>query len=335
MSMTSRNLSQTQLNSPFLLAPAGKDYLWGGERLRLEYGKQILTKDGCEQLHPLAETWECSTHPEGVSVVASGRNKGRLLSELIRENPHFLGTHPQNTEGLPVLIKLIDAAKDLSIQVHPDDAYALAREGQPGKTEMWYVLDAQPGATLVYGFLHDITEETLRESIRKGTIAKHLQRVPVKKDDVFMLHPGTVHAIGGGVLLAEIQQCSNVTYRLYDYDRVDKNGEKRPLHIDKACEVLNRKEQPMVRQQLRVMRYQKGSASEILCRCEYFQVDRVLVSSCYRCVVENTSFQVFLVLEGMLQIGELKVKKGDCVFLPANAGEITVSGKGQFLKVSC
>lgn len=328
MSMTSRSLSQAQLNSPFLLAPVGKDYLWGGERLRKELGKQI-------ELYPLAETWECSTHPDGVNVVASGCFAGRLLSEVLKENPHMLGSHPRGEEGLPVLIKFIDAAKDLSIQVHPNDAYAMSVEGQPGKTEMWYVLDAEPGATLVYGFSHDITEEMLRKSLEEGTISKHLHRIPVKKDDVFMLQPGTVHAIGQGVLLAEIQQCSNVTYRLYDYGRVDKNGERRPLHIDKACDVLNRKEQPVVRPQMRVMRYQKGSASEILCRCEYFQVDRILVSHSYHCIVEDTSFQVFLILDGELQIGELAVKKGDCVFLPANTGEITVTGKGQFLKVCC
>lgn len=335
MSMTSRNSSQTELNSPFLLAPVGKDYLWGGQRLRHEYGKQIMAGDGLGFLNPLAETWECSTHPEGISVVASGCQAGRLLSEVLKENPHFLGTHPQSREGLPVLIKFIDAAKDLSIQVHPDDAYAMRVEGQSGKTEMWYVLDAEPGAALVYGFSHDITEEKLRESLSEGTVSKYLQRIPVKKDDVFMIYPGTVHAIGKGVLLAEIQQCSNVTYRLFDYDRVDKNGEKRPLHIDKACDVLNCKEQPIVRQQMRVMRYQKGSASEVLCRCEYFQVDRVLVSSCYHCVIENTSFQVFLILDGALMIGELSVKKGDCVFLPANMGEINISGRGQFLKVCC
>ena len=236
---------------------------------------------------------------------------------------------------LPILIKFIDAAKDLSVQVHPDDDYAWQHEKQSGKTEIWYVLEAEPGAKLIYGFSHDITREQLVESLQSGKIMNHLQQIPVRKNDVFFIRPGTVHAIGKGVVVAEIQECSNVTYRLYDYDRIDKNGEKRPLHIDKALDVLHLERTPQVRQQMRLMRYQPGAAREILCRCQYFQVDRVLVTEQYRCKVESTSFQVFLVLEGKLQIGELSVEKGDCVFLPADCGEVTVRGKGQMLQVFC
>ncbi|MCM1560575.1 MAG: class I mannose-6-phosphate isomerase [Butyrivibrio sp.] len=326
--MTNRSTSWKELNSPILLAPAGKDYLWGGMRLAREYGKQM-------PFRPLAETWECSTHPDGLSTVASGIYKGRTLAEALKEQPQWLGSHPKGGEGLPVLIKFIDACEDLSIQVHPDDEYALTHEGQLGKTEMWYVLEAEPHASLIYGFSHDMEEAELCTSLKQKKIFKHLQQVPVKKDDVFMILPGTVHAIGGGVLLAEIQECSNVTYRLYDYDRIDKNGEKRALHVERALQVLNMKEQPLARRQMRVMRYQPGSASEVLCRCEYFQVDRVLVTGGYQCLIEKTSFQVFLVLEGSLQVGELSVKKGDCVFLPAGCGEVTVSGRGQLLKVCC
>lgn len=325
---TNRSMNWKELNSPILLAPAGKDYLWGGRRLKEEYGKEL-------PLAPLAETWECSTHPDGPSRIASGIYKGRTLAEALKEQPQWLGTHPKGGEGLPVLIKFIDASKDLSIQVHPDDSYALAHEGQLGKTEMWYVLEAEPQASLIYGFSHDMDEKKLLDSLERGTIFTHLQQVPVRKDDVFMILPGTVHAIGGGVLLAEIQECSNVTYRLYDYDRVDKSGEKRPLHINQALQVLNMREQPLVRRQMRVMRYQPGSASEVLCRCEYFQVDRVLVTGCYQCQVESTSFQVFLILEGDMQLGEMSLKKGDCVFLPAGCGEVTVSGRGQLLRVCC
>ena len=196
---TSRSTNWKELNSPMLLAPAGKDYLWGGRRLAGEYGKEL-------SLEPLAETWECSTHPDGLSVIASGAYRGRTLAEALREQPQWLGTHPKSGEGLPVLIKFIDAAKDLSIQVHPDDAYALVHEGQAGKTEMWYVLEAEPQASLIYGFSHDMEEERLLRSLEQGTLFTHLQRVPVQKDDVFMILPGTVHAIGGGVLLAEIQE---------------------------------------------------------------------------------------------------------------------------------
>lgn len=328
-------MSWKELNKPILLRPVGKDYLWGGSRLREKYHKNLPQE-------PLAETWECSTHPDGVSIVASGAYQGQPLYEVLRIHPEWLGSHPgsmnaqlQNHGELPVLIKFIDAAKDLSVQVHPDDVYAGLHENQSGKTEMWYVLEAEPEAKLIYGFTHDITREQLLESLQNGKIMHHLQQIPVHKNDVFFIRPGTVHAIGKGVVVAEIQECSNVTYRLYDYDRIDKNGEKRPLHVEKALDVLNLKRTPQVRQQMRLMRYQPGSASEILCRCRYFQVDRVLISEMYRCKVESISFQVFLILEGDLQIGDLAVQKGDCVFLPADCGEVTVRGKGQLLQVFC
>lgn len=347
--MTNKSMSWKELNKPILLRPVGKDYLWGGSRLREEYHKNL-------QETPLAETWECSTHPDGVSIVASGEYQGMPLDEVLKLHPEWLGSHARRSEqyperpenysanmnveaqgvgALPVLIKFIDAAKDLSVQVHPDDAYAQVHENQSGKTEMWYVLEAEPDATLIYGFNHDMTREQLLKSLKSGKLLNHLQQIPVHKNDVFFIQPGTVHAIGKGVLVAEIQECSNVTYRLYDYDRVDKNGQKRPLHLEQALDVLNLKRTPQVRQQMRLMRYQPGAASEILCRCQYFQVDRVLVSEMYRCKVETTSFQVLLVLEGDLQVEELSVQKGDCVFLPADCGEVAVRGKGQLLQVFC
>ena len=212
---------------PFLLRPVGKDYLWGGERLKTEYHKQI-------DLTPLAETWECSTHPDGCSVVDSGAAAGKPLRAVLQEHPEYLGIYANPEGELPILIKLIDAKKDLSVQVHPDDAYAKQYEnGQNGKTEMWYVLEAEPDASLVYGFRHTMTPERLRQSLAEGTLEADLQSVPVSKNDAFLIPAGTVHAIGAGILLAEIQQSSNLTYRLYDYNRTDANGNKRPLHIEK------------------------------------------------------------------------------------------------------
>ena len=210
---------------PFLLRPCGKDYIWGGRRLNDEFEKNI-------PMSPLAETWECSTHPDGPSWVVGGEFDGMELTQVLRLHPEYLGSHP-NTDGeLPILIKFTDADKDLSVQVHPDDAYAAVHEdGQLGKTEMWYVLDAAKDAKLVYGFRKNMTAEKVRTAIADGSIMKYLQQVPVHKDDVFFLQPGTIHAIGAGALIAEIQENSNLTYRLYDYDRMDKNGQKRPLHV--------------------------------------------------------------------------------------------------------
>ena len=160
------SISLSWKNKPFLLKPCGKDYLWGGTRLNDDFSKGI-------DLEPLAESWECSTHPDGPSVAASGEHKGKTLSEIIKEHPEYLGTHPRVQGELPVLVKLIDARKDLSVQVHPDDEYARVHEnGSLGKTEMWYVLDAAKDAKLIYGFHHNITKETLRDSTRSGTVEK-------------------------------------------------------------------------------------------------------------------------------------------------------------------
>lgn len=282
---------------PFLLAPAGKDYLWGGERLKKDFGKRI-------DMAPLAETWECSTHPDGPSSIASGPFRGRFLSDVLKQNPDLLGTHPAVRGELPILIKFIDAKKDLSVQVHPDDAYAYKHEnGAMGKTEMWYVLDAEKDATLIYGFKDDIKKELLREALNKGTVEKYLQKVKIKKDDVFFIQAGTVHAIQKGALIAEIQESSNLTYRMYDYNRLDKDGKPRPLHIEKALEVADLRKSTTPRQPIRLIRYRKGYASELLCRCKYFQVERMLLNTESHHTkaefqTDTGSFEVFLCLEG-------------------------------------
>ena len=267
------NTNMSLRSDPFLLRPAGKDYLWGGSRLNDDFSKNI-------DIHPLAETWECSTHPDGPSIVASGEYEGQTLAEVLKKHPEYTGTHSSCEDGLPVLIKFIDAKKDLSVQVHPDDEYARIHEnGSLGKTEMWYVLDATKDASLVYGFLHDMEPSVVRKSIENGTIEKYLQKVKVNKDDVFYIEAGTVHAIGAGALIAEIQENSNLTYRLYDYGRTDKNGRQRPLHIDKALETANMKGSAEPRQPMRVLKYHKGWATELLCRCKYFQVERMLLNT--------------------------------------------------------
>jgi mannose-6-phosphate isomerase len=320
-----------------LLKPVGKDYLWGGNRLNDDFAKEI-------ELSPLAETWECSTHLDGLSLVASGPYSGQTLREVLQSHPDYLGTHPKTKGELPILIKFIDAKQDLSVQVHPDDKYAWEREnGQLGKTEMWYVLDATKDARLVYGLHQDTEPEVLRQSIAQGTVEKYLQKVPVQKDDLFYIAAGTIHAIGAGALIAEIQENSNLTYRLYDYDRVDKHGQKRPLHVDRALEVANLKASAEPRQPLRVLRYRRGCASELLCRCQYFEVYRMLINTeSYRELVgyqaDETSFRVLLCTSGcgVIQYSEiesLRFFKGDCIFVPANSAKLRIHGNCQFLEV--
>lgn len=324
------------MNRPFLLKPAGKDYLWGGNRLNDDFTKGIA-------LSPLAETWECSTHPDGPSTAASGEFEGQSLSDVLMAHPEFLGTHPKTKGELPILIKFIDAKKDLSVQVHPTDAYAAEHEnGQLGKTEMWYVLDAAKDTSLIYGLKTEVEKERLRAAIEKGTVEKYLQKVPAQKNDLFYIEAGTIHAIGAGALIAEIQESSNLTYRIYDYDRVDRNGKKRELHIEKALEAASLAASREPRQPLRVLKYRRGCASELLCRCKYFEVYRMIVNTerCRELVVyeaDSTSFRVLLCTEGCgaIQFEDemLRFFKGDCIFVPADSVKLQIHGQAQFLDV--
>ena len=323
---------------PFLLHPAAKDYLWGGTRLNDDFSKRIPSD-------VVAETWECSTHPDGVSLAASGEWIGQPLDGILRAHPEYLGEHARGAVELPVLVKLIDARRDLSVQVHPGDEFARAHEnGQNGKTEMWYVMDADPDSRIAYGLHHAVGKDLFRKSVGDGSVVKYLQMVPVRKNDLFFIPPGTVHAIGAGCMIAEIQQNSNLTYRLYDYDRTDRNGNKRPLHLEKGLAVADLGAMPEPRQPMRLLRYSGGTASELLCRCRYFQVERVLVNTEQRREMAafhptRESFEILLFLNGCgtLFSGEsmLQFFKGDCVFVPAGASEIRLHARTEFLRITC
>ena len=338
--MISRNIQwNIDLNEaePFLLKPAGKDYLWGGHRLKEEFAKELA-------LEPLAETWECSTHPEGKSLIVSGAHQGRTLADVLWEHPEYLGTHSKAQKELPILVKLIDAKKDLSIQVHPDDNYAgLYENGQLGKTEMWYVLDAAKDTHLVYGLYHDTKKEALKQSISDGTIEKYLQKGKIQKDDVYYIEAGTIHAIGAGALIAEIQENSDLTYRLYDYDRMDNRGQKRKLQVEKGLEAANLSGSRVPCQPMRVLSYRPGYASELLCRCRYFQVCRIIINTerhrkmaAYHS--DCLSFRILLCIKGcgtvFMDTGKsISFFKGDCIFFPANSVGVKLHGKAQFLDV--
>ena len=334
-------------NRPFLLKASNKDYLWGGRRLKDDYTKET-------DVFPLAETWECSTHPDGPSFVASGIAQGYTLQEVLTRHPEFIGTHPcsllpgeavRNGE-IPVLVKLIDAKENLSIQVHPDDEYAKEHEqGSLGKTEMWYVLEAEKDSEIVYGFHHNLNRKLLEESLRTGSVEKYLQKVKVHPGDVFLIESGTVHAIGKGILLAEIQENSNITYRMYDYGRRDKEGNLRQLQIKKALDVVNMQASLSPRQPIRTLRYRPGYASELLCRCKYFQVERIRINtensrSMARVQTDETTFQIFLCYSGcgvLLDENGYAIHffKGDCIFVPANSVPLKFHGSAQMLKVNC
>lgn len=304
------------------LRPSYKDYLWGGHRLVEKYNKEF---DG----DILAESWELSCHPDGPSYISNGSYAGKTLQEYIdQEGKKVLGSNCQKFEEFPILAKFIDAKDNLSIQVHPDNEYALKNEGQYGKTEMWYIMDCEEGAFLYYGFKKEVSKEEFEERIKTDTLLEVLNAVPVQKGDVLFIEAGTIHAIGKGIVIAEIQQNSNVTYRVYDFGRVGKDGKKRELHIDKAVEVTNRV--PISR---------KNTCYPHVASCDYFTVDCLnmdgkLMSSMKGSVNED-SFVSILIMEGEGTIScgeeEIPYRKGDSFFMSAGSGEYEINGKCEAL----
>ena len=248
---------------PLKLKAAFQDYIWGGTRLREEFGKE-------SDLERLAESWELSCHPAGPAVIMNSVNKGLTLKEYLEQDWAVrVGEGAARFSTFPVLIKLIDACQDLSVQVQPDDRYAREHEGgENGKTECWYIVDCEEGAALAYGFNRELTKEEFRASIQNGTLLDVVQLMPVNKGDVFFIEPGTLHAIGAGILIAEIQQNSNITYRVYDYDRVGLDGKPRELHIDKAVDVT--KTWPAPPRRRRPLMQFEGYSADVIADCQFF-----------------------------------------------------------------
>ncbi len=316
---------------PIKLLPAFKDYLWGGTKLKTDFGKK-------SDLDIVAESWELSTHKDGQSVVAAGPDAGLTLSEYIdKHGEGILGSNAQKFDYFPILIKLIDAKDNLSIQVHPSDDYALKNEGEYGKTEMWYVLDANEGASLYYGFKSEITKDEFEDRINNNTLLDVLNKVEVHKGDMFFIESGTVHAIGKGIVICEIQQNSNTTYRVYDYDRRDANGNPRELHVKKAIDVSNLAPAAQNRSASETVEHEGFSVTR-LAECKYFTVDKVEVDSKADLTVSTDSFKSIVVTDGngvLTFEGEsVDINKGDSIFIPAQDAEYSVSGKCELI-ISC
>ena len=309
----------------FRLAPAFKDYLWGGTKLRDEYGKKC-------SLDKVAESWELSCHKDGASTVADGcagfdpADTGLTLAQYIEKHgKSVLGSDCEKFENFPILIKLIDAKDNLSVQVHPDNDYALRVEGEYGKTEMWYIVDCDEGAELLYGFKHEISKEEFAQRIADNTLLEVTNNVPVHKGDVFFIKAGTLHAIGKGILIAEIQQNSNTTYRIYDYGRVGKDGKPRELHVEKAKDVT--KLAPAEQYPDTPVEQHEGYTSKLLASCEYFTTYALDIESKAELEADEKSFNSLLILEGEADIGSINAGKGESVFVTAGTGKYTVSGK--------
>ena len=290
----------------YKLIPALKDYIWGGTNLK-KYRKT--------DLDIISESWELSFHQDGLSKVEID-NKLVNLSDVVKKED--LGEKVSNFPFVPVLIKLIDAKENLSVQVHPSDEYALKNENSFGKTEMWYVISALEGAGLYVGFKENENKENVEKYLHDGTILDHLNFFKVKPGDCYFIPSGTIHAIGKGVTLIEIQQNSNLTYRLYDYNRVDKNGLKRPLHIEKALNVID------------YNKYQKEEKRDnLLGKCKYFTSYK-LDASIDKKIYYKDSFTSITFLSGEGKINNLDYKKFDSFFISAGE-ECLLKGNGTYI----
>lgn len=305
---------------PVKLEPVFKEIIWGGNRLKRDYNKVSDNSN-------IAESWELTVRDDGMNKIVGGEFDGCTMAEYIEKNG-FSVVSNKELDRFPLLIKFIDAEDNLSIQVHPDDEYAMEKANSLGKTEMWYVIDAKPNAKLVYGLKSGCSVETLKEAINNGTVEGQLNFVNVKKGDVFFIPSGLVHAIGAGILLAEIQQNSNITYRVYDYNRIGKDGKPRELHIEDALNVIvNRTETEI--DKIRFSTNAKNANS--LATCEFFTVEKFFIDGVCEFSASAESFNSVLCLDGIGEIeynGEkFPVSKGDSYFIPANIGDYKINGK--------
>ena len=311
-----------------LIAPI-KDYLWGGTRLKTDFGfktdKEIA-----------AEAWLLSCHKDGSSVVENGEMAGKTLPEVLDIwGKEALGSRAADFTYFPLLIKFIDAKQSLSVQVHPDDEYAMRVEGEYGKTEMWYVVDCDEGAELIYGFKDKISSEEFARRIKDNTLMEVCNSVPVHKGDVFFITAGTLHAIGKGILIAEVQQNSNSTYRVYDFGRVGADGKPRELHIDKAVDVtICDKPQHPYGQIGKVVKEETNAKLTQLSKCDLFQA-YVLSLSGLTNINTNESFVSLVCLDGEFDLqwddNIINAKKGDSIFIPAHLNNVNVKGNAEIL----
>lgn len=306
------------------LSPAFKDYLWGGTKLRDIYHKP------CD-FDIIAESWELSAHQDGQSIVASGKYAGMKFDEYINiVGKDVLGWKCKFLVFFPLLVKFIDAKSNLSVQVHPNDDYALEQENQYGKNEMWYVIDSEPGAGLYVGFKRDVSRKEIEERVKNNTIMEVLNFFPTKPGDVFYIPAGTVHAIGEGNLICEIQQSSNCTYRLYDYDRRDKYGNPRELHLQKALDVLNyNKYEPVDNA--------TSENTKDLCLSKYFKAILYEIDESQSIELSKSSFTAIQCLQGngkaVLNDQVVSIEKGECLFIHASDDHLEIIGNMKIIKI--
>lgn len=314
--------------TPLKLKPCYKEYLWGGTRLKAEFGKT-------DAPDITAESWELACHAAGKSTIEGGMFHGKTLNDLSDTDREIFWGRKCLDETFPIMVKFIDAQKDLSIQVHPSDATAQWDLGEHGKAEMWYIVDCAPRSNIYFGFSKQISREELYRRALDGTICDVLNKVPVAKGDVFYILPGTIHAIGAGIIIAEIQQNSNTTFRVYDFGRTDAQGNQRELHLDRAADVMSY--EPILPQECKANSCAvfEGFCMKLMFSCKHFKSYCLSITKQANLYCDGESFQHVLCVEGdaVISAGNSRyaMKIGDSYFMPAALGEYEISGECRVL----
>ncbi|MCM1262724.1 MAG: mannose-6-phosphate isomerase, class I [Butyrivibrio sp.] len=301
------------------LNPVFKQMIWGGDRLGKDWPYKIPGDN-------TGECWAVSAHPNGDCTIKKGTYEGRTLSQLWKENPELFGN--TNKDRFPLLVKIIDAKDDLSIQVHPDDTYAMANEnGSLGKTECWYVLDSKEGASLVVGH-NAATKAELNAMVKEGRWNELLREIPVKKGDFIQIEPGTVHAIKGGLMILETQQNSDITYRVYDYNRLT-NGKPRELHLEKSLDVITVPAKSVEESILEADKLPENKLN-LLVECGYYKVWKLDITNKFE-MRQEEDFLIMSVIGGEGELNGETVRKGDHFILPYGYGDICIKGELQLI----
>ena len=316
---------------PLLFRPALKNYLWGGRRLASLFGRSLPDE-------PIAESWEIAAHPDGESVASNGVWAGHTLSQIHQKlGLRLIGRNnewAQKRGKFPLLVKLLDAHTPLSVQVHPDDEYALAHEGNElGKTEMWYVLHADPGSAIILGVKNETTPESFAQALHDGQLEPHLHVIPVQTGAFVDVPAGSLHAILGGLVIAEIQQNSNTTYRVYDWNRRDAQGRSRPLHIEKGLKVINFAQKEPQLSAGRLLESKEGWQRRLLVENRYFSAEEITLSAGerYDGRCDGSTLQIWGCVRGNATVtgGEMTVSLPAITFtlLPAEMGAFSISAE--------
>lgn len=311
---------------PLKMSYATRDYLWGGRRLINEWGKQT-------DADKLAETWELTVRDDAMSYIVNGELSGVSMREYIERFGASVVSDTFDGGRFPLLIKLIDACDNLSVQVHPDDAYAAMKSGDIGKTEMWYIVDALPGACIAYGLADGVSEADFQSMIKNGEVEKALKFQPVKAGECYFIPAGMVHAIGKGILIAEIQQNCDITYRIYDYNRRQKDGSFRALHVEDAIAVVRK----FTEDEIDALCHEARRSDGEMVGCKYFNVEKlVLCDEEMELVATEKGFNSILCIGGKGKIIaggiEYDIVKGDSYYIPAGLGKYTVSGSVELIR---